>query len=96
MLFWDNFIGLHRGDFSPREVKDIVKREMASCVATNMEKFLNKRGGESIFYWLQGPKKKMKVRTLKKFCNTFNIDFDELERKGIILGPIIILWICIP
>jgi len=19
MLFWDNFIGLHRGDFSPRE-----------------------------------------------------------------------------
>jgi len=57
---------------------------MASCGATNTKKFLYKKGGGSIFTWLQGSKKKMKVRTIKQFCNTFNIDFDELEQKGIL------------
>lgn len=68
-------------------VRKVVKREMVRCGTVSMYSFLREKGLYSIYLLLTGKKGSTSVVILKRFCKEFNVDLNDIEKKGIILNP---------
>lgn len=69
-------------------VRHIVENEMTKYHKTKLRQFLYERNLATVYARIKYSKNIVKVKILKRFCKTFDIDLNDLERKGAILNQI--------
>jgi len=85
---WNNEPDLARLAIDLDYIRKVVEREMTRSGVASMHTFLKKRDLFNVFLRLTGKKVSTSVGILKKFCKAFNVDLNEIEKKGVILNTL--------